>query len=100
MDTIDRPTRKSLPLSERDLRDLANLRRSPSHRAALAALAGSDLSDTSSEAAVLHAVWEAGLKAVLERVEEEGYEQMATERDLVARKAVARRRRPAWADEP
>ncbi len=99
MEITDRPTRKSLPLSERDLRDLSVLRRSPSHRAALADLAGSSISETSSEAAVLHAVWEAGVKAVLERVEEAGYEEMAAERDVATRKAVARRRRPGWADE-
>lgn len=99
METVSRPTRKSLPLSERDLRELATLRNSPSHQAALDALAGSNIKDASSEAAVLHAVWEAGLNAVLERVEEQGYQQMAAERDLGARKAVSRRRQPLWADE-
>jgi hypothetical protein len=44
-------------------------------------------------------VWEAGLKAVLERVEDEGYAQLASERRLADRKAVARRRRPLWAEE-
>jgi hypothetical protein len=66
----------------------------------LAELADTSLSETSSEAAVLHATWEAGMQAVLQRVEDAGYAQMATEREPVAeRKAVVRRRRPTWAGE-
>jgi hypothetical protein len=65
----------------------------------LAELTSTSLSETSSEATVLHAVWEAGLKAVLERVEDTGYTQLAAEREpATERKATARRRRPAWAD--
>lgn len=93
-------TRKSLPLSSRDLRDLTALRRSPAHRAVLADLAGTPVSEASSEAALLHAVWEAGLQAVRERVEDAGYAELAAERDTATLKAVARRRRPTWADEP
>jgi hypothetical protein len=99
MDSAWRPSRKSLPLTEGDLRDLSVLRESATHRAVLADLTGAPLSDTSSEAAVLHAIWEAGVKAVLERVEDEGYAQLAAQRDLADRKATARRRRPAWAGE-
>lgn len=99
METAERPTRKSLPLNARDLSDLSALRRSPAHRAVLADLAGTPLSETSSEAAVLHAIWEAGVQAVRDRVEEAGYAALAAERDPIAGKAVARRRRPTWADE-
>ncbi|MFT4189647.1 MAG: hypothetical protein QM621_13860 [Aeromicrobium sp.] len=99
MDTVQRSTRKSLPLTERDVRELAALRASASHRAALMDLSGVDLTEGSSEAAVLHAVWEAGLKAVLERLEDAGYAEMAAERDQDRHQRVARRRRPEWADE-
>lgn len=99
MSTQERTTRKSVPLSERDLRDLAVLRASATHRAALSELSGANISDSSSDAYVLHAVWQAGLEAVLDSVEEAGYAQMAAERDTATRKSVARRRRPAWADE-
>ncbi|OBY30936.1 hypothetical protein [Mycolicibacter kumamotonensis] len=93
-------SRKSLPLTPRDLRDLTAMRESPVHRAVLAELANTSLSETSSEAAVLHAIWEAGVQAVRERVEETGYAQMAADREPAAeRKAVARRRRPPRADE-
>jgi len=99
MDVAWRPTRKSLPLTDGDLRHLAVLRDSPTHRAVLADLIGAPLSDTCSEATLLHAIWEAGVKAVQDRVEDEGYAQMAGERELAERKATARRRRPAWAGE-
>lgn len=97
--SMETATRKSLPLSTRDLSALSALRRSPVHRAVLADLAGTPLSETSSEAAVLHAIWEAGVQAVRERVEEAGYAEMAADRDPDVHKAVARRRRPTWADE-
>lgn len=99
MEIVERPARKSLPLSARDLSDLSVLRHSPAHRGALADLAGIRLSETSSEATVLHAIWEAGVQAVRERVEDAGYAEMAAERDPAAGKAVARRRPPTWADE-
>lgn len=101
METVDsqRGTRKSLPLSERDLRDLAVLRGSTAHRAALSRLAHSEVTEASSEAAMLHAVLEAGIKAVQELVESEGYAQIAAEDAAEERQAVARRRRPSWADE-
>lgn len=90
--------RKSLPLSDRDLRDLDKLRGSDAHRAALARYTSTTVTETSSEAAILHAIFEAGMRAVREQVEEQGYAQMAAERDYDQR-AVARRRRPSWADE-
>lgn len=92
-------TRKSLPLSARDMADLEKLRASSRHQAALSELAGEEVTGNSSEAAILHAVYEAGLRAVRREVEAAGYQQIASEYDLAARKAVARRRRPSWADE-
>lgn len=92
-------TRKSLPLSARDLADLQKLRESAAQQAALSELAGVEVSASSSEAALLHAVYEAGLRAVKRRVEAVGYEQIAVEYDEGARRQVARRRAPSWADE-
>lgn len=92
-------TRKSLPLTARDLEDLAKMRSSATYRGTLGQLADVEVHPESSEAAVLHAVWEAGVRAVQERVEAEGYAQIAAEMDAAQRKAVARRRRPSWADD-
>jgi hypothetical protein len=94
--------RKSLPLTARDLRDLDILRGSPARRGALASLVDIEVGETLSEAQLLHAVLEAGLRAVEERIEEDGYARIAAERsetEQAARRAVARRRRPSWADE-
>jgi hypothetical protein len=101
MDTADhvRATRKSLPLSERDLRDLAVLRGSEAHREALSRLAHVAVTESSSEAVMLQAVLEAGIKAVAQLVEAEGYVRIAAEASSENRQAVARRRRPTWADE-
>ncbi|GAB3950405.1 hypothetical protein GCM10029976_085070 [Kribbella albertanoniae] len=101
METVDRSpaTRKSLPLSERDLRDLAVLRGSEAHRAALAELTHVHISETTSEAVLLQTVLEAGLKAVADLVEADGYARIAHEVVHEDRQAVARRRRPSWADE-
>ena len=91
-------TRKSLPLSERDLEELERLRESAVHRDALRILTGVD-SRGLSEAALLKAVMDIGFNALLEQVEISGYAAIAAETDVVARQAVARRRRPSWADE-
>ncbi len=100
METLHRPaTRKSLPLTSRDLEDLAKLRGSAAHRAALSRLVEAEISDGASEASLLHAVLEAGMRAVRHQVEESGYAQMATEMDPARRQAAARRRRPSWAEE-
>ena len=100
METLRRPAaRKSLPLSARDLEDLAKLRGSEAHRAALSHLVGSEVGGDTSEASLLHAVLEAGMRAVQQQVEEQGYAQIAAEMDVTARQASARRRRPSWADE-
>lgn len=99
METLHRPTRKSLPLTARDLEDLSKIRHSVVHRAALADLVEAPVSESASEASVLQAVFEAGLRAVRHQVEEAGYAQLAAEMDAASRQASARRRRPAWADE-
>jgi len=101
METLDRPqtTRKSLPLTEQDLADLAKLRRSVDHRQALAELSHRHIDDSVSEAALLQAVLEAGLRATQDRVEEEGYATLAQQIDTAERRQTARRRRPTWADE-
>jgi hypothetical protein len=99
MKTVDRRIRKSLPLTARDLLDLEIMRRSVAHREALTELSREELDESSSEAAVIHAVWEAGMKAVAEQVEEAGYSQIAADMDVASRKKVARRRAPSWADE-
>lgn len=91
--------RKSLPLSELDQRRLATLRRSAGHRKALEELLDARVSHSVSEAALLHALMTAGLKAVEERVEADAYAQLAEQMDPSTRKALARRRRPTWADE-
>jgi len=90
--------RKSLPLSQRDLDELARLRESSPHRDALTALTGVDPAGLS-EAALLHAVMDIGFSTLLEQVEIAGYAAMAAETDAAASKAVARRRKPSWADE-
>ena len=100
MKTLHRPAaRKSLPLSAKDLEDIAKLRGSAAHRSALSHLIDTDVSGDTSEASLLHAVLEAGLRAVQQQVEEEGYAQIAADIDVSARQASARRRRPSWADE-
>lgn len=92
--------RKSLPLTADDQLTLSALRRSPMHLAVLGELAGTGVTESSSEASVLHAVWEVGIRAVREQVEEAGYAAMAAEREPSEGRSIARRRRPAWADEP
>ncbi len=91
--------RKSLPLFERDLHDLALMRGSEAHRAALAHLVDAELTSESSEATLLHSVMEAGIKAVQQQVEDQGYAQIAAEMDEASQRTVARRRRPSWTDE-
>lgn len=75
------------------------MRTSVAHREVLSALTNRQLTETTSEAVLLHAVVEAGFRAVSEQVEEAGYAQIASESEVAASKRVARRRRPSWADE-
>lgn len=94
--------RPSLPLTERDERDLALLRASAPRREALSRLTGEPVTRPDlSEATLLHAVFEAGLAAVREATEEAGYAELAAQQgaEQAERRAEARRRRPAWADE-
>lgn len=77
------------------------MRSSQIRRGALAGLAAIELPATASEAQLLHAVLEAGLRAVDQRVAEVSYAAEAAEQraEDTERRAIARRRRPAWADE-
>jgi hypothetical protein len=94
--------RKSLPLSTRDIRDLALLRSSAARRGALAELAEAEIDESVSEAQLLHAVLEAGLRAVELQIEEEGYAADAANQraEDIERRTAARRRSPRWSDEP
>jgi hypothetical protein len=95
--------RPSLPLTAKDESDLNLIRTSPSHQRALEQL-GADLpggAEALSEAALLHAVFEAGLDAVRMAAAEAGYAELARQQaaEAVANRAENRRRRPQWADE-
>ena len=100
MATLDRPAvRKSLPLSDRDIREIEMLRGSGERRAALSHLVSETVAEDSSEATVLHALVEAGLRAVTQEIEDRGYAEMAADYTAADRRRVARRRKPAWAEE-
>jgi len=94
--------RKSLPLTERDLADLERLRGRTPERDALADLSGVAVEGVT-EAALLHMIFAAGLRAIREKAEERAYASAAADRlasgeaDEIHR--IARRRRPAWAEE-
>ena len=95
--------RKSLPLTERDLADLERLRGQTPERDALADLAGVVVVEGVTEAALLHMIFTAGLRAIREKAEELAYASAAADR-LASGEAneirrIARRRRPSWADE-
>lgn len=92
-------TRKSLPLTSRDLSDLARLRESDVYHAAIRELTAFSVTSQTSEASFLHAVLAAGIVAIEQKAEEAGYEQMAQQIDTAAAKAFARRRTPTWASE-
>jgi hypothetical protein len=95
-------TRKSLPLSERDLADIARLREETPEREALSEMAGVVVEGVA-EAALLRLIFEAGLRAIREKAEEGAYAIAAQDRlasgeaDEIRR--IARRRQPGWADE-
>lgn len=96
-------TRKSLPLSEQDLADIARLREETPEREALSEMVGVIVVESVAEAALLRMIFEAGLRAIRERAEERAYASAAEDRraDEEADEArrIARRRRPAWAEE-
>ena len=86
-------TRKSLPLNERDLADLAKLRGSALHKKALRSLVYGE-KDTS-ESAILHALVRIGLQRVEDQVAEASYAAEAEEQRATRdqRQAAARTRR-------
>lgn len=95
--------RKSLPLTERDLADLERLRGHTPERDALADLVGVVVVEGVTEAALLHMIFTAGLRAIQEKAEELAYASAAADR-LASGEAneirrIARRRRPSWTDE-
>lgn len=94
--------RASLPLTATDESDLAKVRDSAAYHRALAALVGSEIDpSTTSEASSIHAIFTAGLLALRDEVERQGYAQMAQERqpEATERRALARRRPPSWTAE-
>jgi hypothetical protein len=94
--------RKSLPLTERDLADLERLRGQTPERDALFDLYGVAV-ESVTEAALLHMIFAAGLRAIREKAEERAYASAAADRlasgETDETRRIARRRRPAWADE-
>jgi hypothetical protein len=96
-------TRKSLPLTERDLADIARLREQTPEREALSEMVGVVVVESVAEAALLRMIFEAGLRAIRERAEERAYTSAAEDRlsggNAEENRRIARRRRPAWADE-
>src|SRR5580704_10436193 len=99
---LNQPTerRTALPLTARDVADLAKLREPGPEREALADLAASLPAGDVSESLLVHAVFQVGLRAVREAAEERSYAEAAFEQQLHADadRAAARRRRPSWAD--
>ena len=96
--------RPSLPLTRNDIDDLEKIRTSSSERAALADLADVAIlaeGHSVAESVLLHAVFTAGLRAVREHAEAEGYRLLAEEYEAeqAERRAVARRRSPYWDQE-
>ena len=94
-------SRKSVPLTERDLRDLERLRQPDTPQArALRELVGATPSPT--EAALLQLLVELGLEMIDDQVREEGYRQLAaatTEKEVQEMQAWRRLQVEAWADE-
>jgi hypothetical protein len=94
--------RKSLPLTERDLADLDRLRAPTPEREVLCELAGVRI-ESITEAALLHIIFTAGLRAITETAEQRAYIAAAADRHASGETAeirrVARRRRPSWAAE-
>jgi hypothetical protein len=91
-----------LPLTERDLADLDRLRAPALERDVLSELAGVRI-ESVTEAALLHIIFTAGLRAIRETAEQRAYIATAADRlgsgeaDEIRR--VARRRQPSWAGE-
>ena len=96
-------TRKSLPLTEKDLTDIARLREETPEREALSEMAGIVVVESVAEAALLRMIFEAGLRAIREKAEERAYVSAAEDRlasgEANETRRIARRRRPSWAAE-
>ncbi|MFB8039031.1 hypothetical protein ACFC5Z_40280 [Streptomyces sp. NPDC056004] len=74
--------RKSLPLEDADLDALARLRDPASpERAAMLRLMGLSVTDDTSEATLLHAVFAAGRQALRDEVNARGYAELAAQQD-------------------
>ena len=82
--------RLSLPLSDKDEVDLALIRKSPERLRDLK----DGLTNASSESAIVHAVFEKGLRSIREQAMEETYAEMAADAKVAA-EAVANRLRLA-----
>lgn len=89
--------RAQLPLTQRDLDDLAALNGPTPQREALRRLVPEELADQISESALLHALLELALTRVREETEAAGYAALASQQDDDDRRRVARRRTPGWA---
>jgi hypothetical protein len=90
--------RAGLPLTERDLADLEAIRNAP-EREAVGRAADTELpSGDLTEAALLHAVFTAGLRALRRAMDDAGYAQLADDDEYMDEmRRIARRRRPGWA---
>jgi hypothetical protein len=95
--------RKSLPLTERDLADIARMREDTPEREALSEMAGGVAVESVAEAALLRMIFEAGLRAIREKAEARAYASAAEDRlasgEADETRRIARRRRPAWVSE-
>lgn len=97
---LHQPTerRTPLPLTARDIEDLARLRAQTPEREALRDLADVPLADEVSEALLIHAVFTAGLRAIREAAEARGYAQLAAQEEASGetadRRAISQRRPP------
>jgi hypothetical protein len=95
--------RKSLPLTDQDIADIARLREETPEREALSELVGVAIVESVAEAALLRMIFEAGLLAIREKAEERAYASAAEDRaaagEAAEARTIARRRRPSWASE-
>jgi hypothetical protein len=95
--------RTSLPLTAQNERDLSKVRESSAYQMALEQLSDIKIIKLKmSEAALLNAIFEAGIPAVRQKAELAGYAEIAaaqSESELSQQRSESRRRRPHWADE-
>jgi hypothetical protein len=95
--------RTSLPLTAKNESELGEVRESSSYQKALEQLTGIKIEEGDiSTSALLHAIFEAGIAAVRQRAELEGYAEIAvgfSKSQTQQQRREARRRRTNWADE-